>query len=65
MNREEFLEYIEKNFTVSGEAKRLIDNILFFVKEQEVEEDKQYLMLCELLDGTIGLSDSEIRKIVL
>lgn len=65
MNREQFIEYIEENFTVSGEAKRLIDNILFFVEEQEVEETEQYLMLCKLLDGTIGLSDSEIRKVVL
>lgn len=38
MNREEFLEYIEENFTVSGEAKRLINNILFLSKNRKLKK---------------------------
>ena len=65
MNRKEFMEYIEENFDISGEAKRLIDNILCYVESQGVEKDEQYTMLSCMLDGTIGLSDSEIKKISL
>lgn len=65
MNRKEFMEYIEKEFDISGEAKRLINNILYYVELQGVEEDEQYMMLSCMLDGTIGLSDNEIKKISL
>lgn len=63
MNREEFYDYIVENFNISGEAKRLIDNILSFVEERFPEENEQYNALCDLLDGTIGLTDDEIKKV--
>ena len=62
MNREQFYQYILDNFSISGEAGRLINNILHFVEENYTEENEQYRVLCDLLDGTIGLSDMEIRK---
>ena len=65
MNRKEFVKYVEENFDISGEAKRLIDNILYYVELQGVEKDKQYSILSCMLYGTIGLSDSEIKKISL
>lgn len=65
MNREEFMEYIEENFDISGESKRLIDNILCFVENNYPEENKQYRVLCALLDGTIGLTSKEIKKVYL
>ena len=65
MNREEFMAYIEENFNISVEAKRLINNILYYVELQGVTEDEQYAMLSCMLDGTIGLSDNEIKKISL
>lgn len=65
MNREEFIQYIEKNFDVSGSTVRLIINILSYVEVQGVDEDEQHDMLSFMLDGTIGLSDSEIRQICL
>lgn len=65
MNREEFKNYINENFDISGEAGRLIDNILYFVEENYPEENEQYRVLCSLLDGTIGLTDSEIKKVYL
>jgi hypothetical protein len=63
MNREEFYNYIIENFNISGEAKRLIDNILCFVEVNYPEENEQYRVLCNLLDGTIGLTDNEIKKV--
>lgn len=63
MNREEFEQYIHENFNISGEAGRLINNILIFVEENYPEENEQYNVLCDLLDGTIGLSDNEIKKV--
>lgn len=63
MNREEFMQYINENFNISGEASSLINNILIFVEENYTEEDEQYRVLSDLLDGTIGLTDNEIRKV--
>ena len=63
MNREQFYQYILDNFSISGEAGRLINNILHFVEENYTDENEQYKALCDLLDGTIGLSDAEIRKV--
>lgn len=63
MNRKEFYNYILENFDISGEAGRLINNILYFVEENYINENEQYKVLCDLLDGTIGLSDQEIRKV--
>ena len=63
MNREQFYQYILDNFSISGEAGRLIRNILYFVENNYTEENEQYRVLCDLLDGTIGLSDAEIKKV--
>lgn len=65
MDKEEFMNYIAENYNISGEAHRLIGNILKFVADHYTQEDEQYNVLCELLDGTIGLSDNEIKKIIL
>ena len=65
MNKSEFLLYIEENFNIIGESYRLISNILDFVSNNATNENEQYNMLCNLLDGTIGLSDMELRKVYL
>lgn len=65
MNKNEFKQYICDNFDISGEAHRLINNILDFVEENYPEENEQYNVLCSLLDGTIGLTDNEIKKVYL
>ena len=64
MNRKEAMEYLTTNFSLSGEAQRVIDNILYYVELQDLDEDQQYNMLSSLLDG-IGLTDEEIKRIVL
>lgn len=63
MNREQFYNYILENFNISEEAAKLINNILQFVELNYHEEEMQYSALCDLLDGTIGLSDQEIRRV--
>lgn len=63
MNRQEFMQYIQDNFNVSGEALRLTDNILHYIEAQGVSEDEQHLMACALLDDTIGLTEWEIKKL--
>ena len=65
MNRRQFYDYINENFDISGEAGRLINNILCYVESQGMTENEQYLTLCELLDGAIGLSDAELKKVYL
>ena len=63
MNREQFYNYILENFNISEEAAKLINNILQFVELNYHEEEMQYSALSDLLDGTIGLSDQEIRRV--
>lgn len=63
MGKEEFKQYINDNFDISGEAGRLINNILDFVEVNYPEENEQYRALCSLLDGTIGLTDNEIKQV--
>jgi hypothetical protein len=65
MDKEEFMAYLSENYSISGEAYRLIENILDFVSKHYAAENEQYNALCKLLDGTIGLSDNEIKKIIL
>lgn len=65
MNRKETMAYIQEHFSCSGEALRLIDNILSFVETQGVDEEEQFFLLRALLDGAIGLTSDEIGKISL
>ncbi len=65
MNRRQFYNYILENFDISGEAGRLINNILCYVESQGMEENEQYRTLCSLLDGTIGLTDNELKRVYL
>ena len=65
MDKHEFIDYIRENFDISGEAGRLICNILDFVQSHAQTESYAYNMLTDLLDGTIGLSDREIKMVCL
>lgn len=65
MDKHEFIDYIRENFDISGEASRLICNILDFVQSRAQTESEAYNMLTDLLDGTIGLSDREIKMVCL
>lgn len=63
MNREQFYQYVLDNFNISGEAVRLIDNILEFVDNYySNDKEEQFRALQFLLDG-IGLEDEELEKV--
>ena len=60
MDKERLLEYIRAHFTVSGEAARLIVNIVEYVACQSEEE--QPMLLWALLDGTIDIDRDELLR---
>lgn len=61
MNREEFLEFVSKNFNIGGDAMRLIDNILQYA-ERIVDLDERREFLNDTLMGTIGLTKRKSQK---
>ena len=61
MSLKEFYNYIIEKFNLEGASYRLINNILIYVEQQGFDENESYRHLCMLLDGTIGLSDKEIK----
>lgn len=63
MNKQQFFEYIQKNFNIDGASQRLIWNILSYIEANYSEKNEQYNALCSLLDGTIGLEDAELKKV--
>ena len=63
MNKKEFFNFIVETFELDGAAQRLIHNILDYIERTTCDENEQYLMACDLLDGTIGLTDTELRPI--
>jgi hypothetical protein len=63
LNIKEFMGYVHENFHVSGEASRLIENVLKYAGIEEPE--KRHDFLCFVLDGTIGLTEEEIGRISL
>lgn len=65
MNRQETLDYIREHFSCSGEAMRLIDNILKYVESLNVHKAIKSDLLLALLYGTIGLTYDEISRISL
>lgn len=58
---EEAYEWLLEEFNIEGAAARIIRNILEYA--DRLEGDEQYDFLTEMLDGTIGLSDREIRNL--
>ena len=65
MNRQEFVEYINKNFNVSIEFLRLLDNVLNYAERHSWSEDEIYNYLDFMLDCNIGLTQQEIKQIIL
>ena len=65
MNRIEFIEYINKNFNVSVEFLRLLNNVLNYAERHTWSEDEIYNYLDFMLDCNIGLTQQEIKQIIL
>jgi len=63
MSPDQFYDYIVENFNLDGASCRLIRNIITYVAEQSfVDHGDVHRHLAMLLDGTIGLTDKEIKK---
>lgn len=59
---EKFFNYVRDNFELDGlMAGTLLWNILAAIEAWTTNEDEQYSMVCDLLDG-IGLTDEEIKE---
>lgn len=58
---EKAYEWLLEEFSIDGTAARIIRNVLEYA--DRMEGDGQYDFLTEMLDGTIGLSDREIRNL--
>lgn len=65
MNKEEFFEYIQDNFSLDSTSEKLVKNTLNFVEMNYPEEEEQYNVLCYFLNDIPGLTDAEIRKVYL
>lgn len=63
MNRIEFYNYIVDNYDLSVEALKLIYNILLYVELNFSNDLERYNALNELLDESIGITESELRNI--
>lgn len=58
---EKTYEWLLEEFNIDGTAARIIRNVLEYA--DRLDGDEQYDFLTEMLDGTIGLSDREIRNL--
>lgn len=65
MNREQFINYVREEFNVSVEFLRLLDNVLHYAEFQGWDEDDVYQYLDFMLDCNIGLTNQEIKQIIL
>lgn len=61
MNKEEFLDFLQREFTLDGTHVALIVNIVDYAKE--LPKDKQQPFLLRMLDAEIGLTEEEIKQI--
>ena len=58
---EDAYEWLLENFNIDGTAGRIIHNVLEYADNMTGEEQHEFLT--KILDGTIGLSDHEIRSL--
>jgi len=64
MGEKEFLQYIFDNFNVAGEFTRMLVNVISYAEGfDDPEEGLDFL--CDMLDGTIGIRQDEIRQLKL
>lgn len=58
---EKAYEWLMEEFAIDGTAARIIHNVLEYA--DRLDGDEQYEFLSSILDGTIGLTESEIRDL--
>lgn len=64
MGKREFLQYIFDHFDVAGDFTRMLVNVIEYAEGfDDPEEGLDFL--CDMLDGTIGIEQNEIRQLKL
>lgn len=63
LSKEGFLEYVRESFSVAPEAYRLIENIVEHVCARRLSAAAQLNLMKSLLDGTIGLTEEELKML--
>lgn len=64
MGEKDFLQYIFDNFDVDGDFTVMLVNVIGYA--QGFEDPEEGLdFLCDMLDGTIGIREDEIRQLKL
>lgn len=61
MDKADYVQYIADHFSLSGSSMRLINNILDYV--ETLDDDFRQGALHDLLSGTIGLTENELRMV--
>lgn len=62
---QEFMDYFREEFTISVEALRLIQNAFCHARDLYEDKTDQQNFLWSMLQGTIGLDEEIVRKVVL
>lgn len=65
MDTNQFMEYLCGRFYVSGDAHRLMVNILNFVNAMKISKEEKQNILMSLLGNAIGLTEDEIKQIII
>lgn len=60
MGPDKFMEYLAANFNLTRTERTLIENILNYANGFE-DEDEAYGFLSDMFEGTIGISDREVK----
>lgn len=62
---QEFMDYLREEFTISVETLRLIQNVFTHARQLQATTKAQQDFLWAMLQGTIGLEEDIVRKVVL
>ena len=60
-SKEDAYDYIIEHFDIGQPAARILNNILEYADKMAIEE--QYEFFSEILDGTIGLTEDELKSL--
>ena len=64
MNKQEFIQFTIENFNIDRNFLWLLENVLTYA-ETITNKNEQYLFLENILSGTIGYTQDEIKRITL
>lgn len=63
MTTDDFMRYVQENFNVSGEALRLINNIVCYAQNSDLYGEEREKFLKDMLDNAIGIEPEFIHRV--